>query len=250
MKNIRIDSSTYYFIALLFLCGLIKNGIIIFIIVLVHEFGHSLASILLGYNVKSVTIYPFGGITKLDKDINSPIIKDLIVAVAGVFLQVLLFLIFYIVYKYNLISLKTYNLFIFYNNSIMFFNLLPIIPLDGSKILELFINKLFSFKTSFYVNALCSSFTLVMFCIYLSIYKLNNYMIIFFLLFKLYEYFKDKKYVFSKFLLERYINTYNFKHIKNYKYCNINKLKKDTFFYFYTGKYWISEKKLIKKEKF
>ena len=64
--KIKVNYLTLYFLLILFLCGYIKNALIIFGIVIFHELGHILISIILGYKIKSVELFPFGGITKID----------------------------------------------------------------------------------------------------------------------------------------------------------------------------------------
>ena len=120
MKNIltklNIHPSTYVLFLISFLCGYFKPVIILFLIIIVHESGHVITSKLLGYNIISVNIYPFGGITKIDKPLNSSIKKDMLIAISGVLMQLLLFL--FIKDPTN----RNYNL------TIILFNLLPLIP--------------------------------------------------------------------------------------------------------------------------
>ena len=95
MKTIKINFLTIYFLLLLFLCGYLKVGLIIFFIVIFHELGHILFIKLFNYKIVSINIYPFGGITKINKDINTPVNKELIIAAAGVIFQLLLFMMVY-----------------------------------------------------------------------------------------------------------------------------------------------------------
>ena len=121
--KIKVNYLTLYFLLILFLCGYIKNALIIFGIVIFHELGHILISIILGYKIKSVELFPFGGITKIDNIYNSSFINNFLISIMGAVFQCILFIFF------------KDSFFIKINYSIMLFNLLPIIPLDGSKIL-------------------------------------------------------------------------------------------------------------------
>ena len=143
MKIIKFDYSTIFILLVLFLCGYIRIGLMIILIVFFHELGHILTSILFKYKVISVTIYPFGGITKLDKDINTSPNKEMLLALSGIIMQIIL------IPLVKIINIHDYNLFMKYNLSIMIFNLLPIIPLDGSIVLKSILNKFFSFKKSY-----------------------------------------------------------------------------------------------------
>lgn len=246
MKIIKINYLTYYFLVLYFLCGYIKLGLIVFLIIIVHEFGHVCAAKINKYKIKEVTIYPFGGITKVESDINSDIKKDLFLSINGIFFQILLFFLFYKLFNVHFISQNTYKTFFDYNNYILLFNLLPIIPLDGSKISEIFLTYFFSYKSSLKFNIFLSIITLFLFLFYNFYYSINNFMIIFFLFFKIIEYKKSINEYFNKFLLERYLNNYNFKHLKNCKTVDLTKLKKNTQFYFFKKYCWVSEKNILK----
>ena len=174
MKIIKINFLTIYFLLLLFLCGYLKVGLIIFFIVIFHELGHILFIKLFNYKIVSINIYPFGGITKINKDINTPVNKELIIAAAGVIFQLLLFIIIII------LPISNYNksLFYKYNLSILIFNLLPIIPLDGSIILNSLLNKIFSYKLSYYIYLIISLITLILYILTNYWLSLNNYLIV------------------------------------------------------------------------
>ena len=96
MKTIfKIDNSTYVLMLLGLLSGYIKNIFIIFIIVLIHELGHVFFFYLFNYDVESVVIYPFGGVSKVSKRIHERIYKDVVISLGGIFFQILLFFLVY-----------------------------------------------------------------------------------------------------------------------------------------------------------
>ena len=72
----RFNKYTLLFILIFLLCGLFKNICIILFIVITHELAHVLVAKALGYKIISINIYPFGGITKIDKKLNDHIIYD------------------------------------------------------------------------------------------------------------------------------------------------------------------------------
>ncbi len=248
MNLIKINSSTYYFLVLFFICGLIKEAIMIFIIVFVHEVGHALTAYINGYKVLEINIYPFGGITKIKKDINCPFLKDLLINISGILFQLILLLIFTILINYSFITYHTYNIFIKYNTLIIIFNVLPIYPLDGIEFINIILNKFTTFKKSYLLTMYISIVALTLF-IYNYKFNLNNYMIITFFFFKLIELIKNKKFVFNKFLLERHLNNYKYKKVNNVVGTNLNKLKKNEFFYFWDNNKFKSEKEVL-NEKF
>ncbi len=247
MKNIKINILTLYFLFLFFICGLIKDALIIFFIVLIHELGHVMITKLFKYEIISINIYPFGGFTKIKKDLNTSINKDFFIGIGGFLFQIILGIVIFYLYKNHLIRDYIYDLFFKYNIAIFLFNLIPIIPLDGSNLMELILNKFCSFKTSYYLNLIFSIIFLLIFIIINYIYSFNNYLIWFFLLFKITEHYKNGKYVMNKFYLERYLKNYDFKKIKNEYNLDITKLQKENKFYFWDKDKWLSEKKILAK---
>lgn len=237
MKIIRVSNTTLYLLFILFLCGYIRVGITIFLIVLIHEVGHVLVCLLFGYKIKSVTLYPFGGLTRVEKDINTSPYKELILASAGLFMQIILYVVALCFGYKN-------SLFYKYNKSIFLFNLLPIIPLDGSVIVYSLLNRFTTFKNSYKAYIVVSVISLVIYIIINYKYSLNNYLIVSIFIYKIYEGIKNYKYVYNRFLVERYLKKYHFKYIST-REGNLDILKIDTYQYFKNGGKITSEREKL-----
>lgn len=244
LSKFKINNYTYLFFLLCALCGYIKNICIIFFICLIHELGHLFFIKLFKYKVISIELLPFGGFTTIDKKINTDINKDLIIAFGGIFFQLLLIFTLYL-FKNN-INIITYDLFINYNLILMLFNLLPIIPLDGSNIIHLLLEKIFSYHLSYYLNLFLSIVSLTCFFIINIHYKIDNYFIITFLIYKIIRYIKNYKYLKKRFLLERYLYDFEYKKIDN-NTKDIKNLKKNVLHYFKNNNKYINEKRIIEK---
>ena len=244
MKIIKVNFLTLYFLLLLFLCGFIKIGLIIFFIVILHELGHVFFIKLFKYKIIDITIYPFGGIIKTDKDINTPPNKELLIASGGIIAQIIFFIIIY----FLPINILTKELLYKYNLSIMFFNILPIIPLDGSIIINSLLNKVFSYKISYYLYIIISILFTIIYLLFNYWYSINNYLIVSLFIIKTYYAIKNYKYLKTRFLLERYLNKYDFKYIST-KSGDLDILKLDTYQYFREQDRIVSEYKKL-QEKF
>lgn len=236
MKIIRFDYTTLYLLFILLLCGYIRVGLTILFIVLFHELGHVLVCLLFKYKIISVTIYPFGGITRVEKDINTSTNKEIILSLAGIFMQLIL------------IPIIKDSIFIKYNLSIMLFNMLPIIPLDCSNFLKATLNKFFSFKKSYTLYIIISFISILIYIVYNYKYSINNYLIISIFFYRIYKDIKNYKYIYNRFLLERYLKKYKFKYISTRK-GSLDILKLDTYQYFKENEKIVSEAKKL-KEKF
>ena len=138
----KIDLKIFIFILLFFLTKQIELYAIMMIFAFIHELGHLLAGILLGMKPKKLKIKPYGvsiSFKLTPKDYNKKIgkgnlleVKKIVVACAGPVTNLLCVLIF-LNLNFNVFE----NMIIVYSNLLLlFFNLLPIYPLDGGRILK------------------------------------------------------------------------------------------------------------------
>ena len=197
--------------------GYFEQFIFVFIIIFFHELGHFETARILNYEIDKIYIYPTGGISKFTSNINTSFIKELLVLINGPLLQIVIYLLLSKFYPYQ--RSITYLKNIHY--SILLFNLLPIYPLDGGKILNLLLNKLFSFRTSFNYTIYISYLMVLIFILYIPKYlKINYIIMIIFLIYKITSEYKNRNYYFDKFILERYLYSYNFNKLQIVKSIN------------------------------
>jgi stage IV sporulation protein FB len=175
-------------------------------IIIVHEFGHIFSGVLFSWKINRIVVLPFGGLTVFDVLINTSLIEQLIVTLMGPLFQVVY--IFILNYFFSLNSIVLY-----YNFVLLFFNLLPIYPMDGSKILYVFLCFLFPFKYS-HILYLIVSFLFIFLLFLFFRFNLILYLILVFLIVKCFKEFINHKNVFNRFLLERYIYDFRFKHVR------------------------------------
>ncbi len=214
IKNIskRIEISSFFFFFALISCfsAFIKNFLFFTSIILIHELGHFLTGIILGWKPDKIYIYPFGGVTKFDDDLNKPIREELLILVAGPTVQIL----FYLIIR-NFLSLHDLRIFYNYHLSILLFNLLPIYPLDGGKLMKLLFETFISVRKSFSLVIFISLIFDVSIIIFLlKKFPLNIILMFIFLLSKIIREYRNRDYYFNKFILERYINSYHFSRVK------------------------------------
>ena len=244
LSKLKINNYTLILLFLSLITGLFKEIIVIFTIIIVHEFGHYIMMEKYKFNVKEIVIYPFGGITKLDDIIDKPLKEEFLVTIMGPLFQEILYIIILILYRQNNISEYIYLLYKNYNYSIL---LLPIIPLDGSKIINIFLNKIFNFKISYLSNIIISILSLILF---LAISNIDSsyYVIVIFLIFQIIYSIKNKNIIYNRFLLEKrlYKNEYH-KYKKIRKLDNMFRNKKHLI---KDKNMYILENKYLKKYKF
>ena len=113
MKSIfRINLLTYLFLILSMLSGYFREIFIVFIILIVHELGHFFLMKFMDIKVNSITIYPYGGMIKSNMLINTNSLKVIIISLGGVLIQILLWCIVFVIYKFSLISSFYYDIFL------------------------------------------------------------------------------------------------------------------------------------------
>ncbi len=207
IENIfNIDFLTYLLIFICLLTGHFKKIIIYMALIIFHELGHFLTAKVFNWKVDKIYIYPLGGITKFNEKINKPLIEEFLVTIMGPLFQVFLCFV-----------LSNYYTDTFYlSNLLLFFNLLPIVPLDGSRLLSIFFSIIMPYKKNL-ENIIKLSYLNYLIAFFLFFFLLNSkFMIIveILLIFKIIEEKNKINYYFNKFLLERYLNKYSFRKIK------------------------------------
>lgn len=198
---------TYLVMALGFvLTGYYLNLLVFTSLILMHEMGHYLMARINRFNVEKIVIYPYGGMTKIRDMINRDICEELLVATSGVIVQYLFYLLIFILYRKGIVREYIYNMYLYYSNQMIFFNLLPIYPLDGSKILNLILECFFSYYRANLITIFISVIT-IFGIIVSSIYVCNysNIMVMMLLFTYLYKFYSRRKYLYERFLLERYL---------------------------------------------
>ena len=235
MKNIfKIHPLTYITALIFILVGYFKFYLSFMLILFIHELGHVTLSLIFKWHIKSIILFPLGILLKFEDSLNKPLIEEFIISISGIIFQ-LIFISF--IHNYYLVISS---------NIILIFNILPIYPLDGAKVINIILNKITNFKTSYFLTLQISFITIII-LISLSIINKSLMFLISFipLLINLIGLITNRNNVFIKFLLERYLYSIKF---KKYKYINnIKYMKRDYKHYIITENNVESENVFLKK---
>lgn len=115
--------------------GYIEQFFILFLITTIHEAAHIITAKIYGINLVKIIIYPIGEMAVLDNIYLLKPFKKIVVICAGPFINILLGFIFM-----NLTGSNIVSFIVIANFSIGIFNSLPVYPLDGGRILHLFLS--------------------------------------------------------------------------------------------------------------
>lgn len=207
-------------------------------LILIHELGHYITAYLLRWKVKEIRLYPYGGCSHFEVDLNRSSFEEFLVLIMGPIVQIIFtyILTFYLREQDSLFLINS-------SKVLLIFNLLPIYPLDGGKLLFLFFSLFFSYyHTLKYTYYMSLFFYLTILFFLILIYKSWFWVFLFFsLFFRLWEEQKQGNYLYEKFLLERYLNNYSFKRRRIIKsHLEMKKGYEHLFFY---------QKKLLEEKK-
>lgn len=189
--NFKIDLKIFVFIILYYFTKQVEIYSIIMIFCMFHEIGHLLAGLIVKMRPNQIKIMPFGFSISFKNDIegynykiskgNLINFKKLFVAIAGPVTNVILIILFY---KMN-INVADKQRIIFSNLIIFLFNILPIYPLDGGRILKELLHICFGVKKAKkYTNDISIITTIIITILSsIAIYYFKNIAILFIVIF-------------------------------------------------------------------
>ncbi|MCI9094069.1 MAG: hypothetical protein HFF36_09870 [Coprobacillus sp.] len=186
--DIHIHFLTSIYILIAYLGHYLTSYLIALTIVCIHELCHLLMAYYFHFTINKIEILPFGAYLSLDDFYFHPISHELCVVLAGPCSHLFMY---YIIS--NLFQGALQEELYLMNSFVFFFNLLPIYPMDGHRVISLILQSFIDLKSALYFSLKISVFSFVVLSFFY--FRYNTFVIICYLFYQ-------------QFLLMKFIPTY------------------------------------------
>ena len=160
--------------------------LLLFLCVVLHEFGHSVVAMRFGVTVRSIVLLPIGGVASMS-DIPRRPVQELLIALAGPFVNVVIVL-FIGLLTGRWMPAETADIFptnwpnlvdklLLINIVLVLFNMLPAFPMDGGRVLRSLLAMFLSYGRATRIAASVGQGMAVLFFL-LALYVQNPFLLI------------------------------------------------------------------------
>lgn len=222
--KIRISKSWVFILPIIFSLHMQKIMLFIFTLLSIHESMHIICAHLLGYQTVEVCIYPFGLSARIKDFEYKNSIYEILITLSGLSVHIFMYFILHLMNMLGWISFSFMEYLNMMNIQILCFNLIPIYPLDGGRMIRNLLEILFVYKKAKMISIFFSFLLLGYYLMIGLLNSLSGMIISIFFLFQLllaiYQYHSSN----IEFYLYRYIHGTN-KKIKIHNKQDIYKNK-------------------------
>ncbi|MBU5593593.1 stage IV sporulation protein FB [Amphibacillus sp. MSJ-3] len=236
---IYLHPSIWFIFILSIMTGMFFEITIIFLIVSWHEFGHYLMAKHFKWDIRRITLWIFGGVMETEEHLNKPMKEQLFVTVSGPLQHLFIFIILLLIQTFDSVDPDLINFAFRYNSLILCFNLIPVWPLDGGKLLNISLNYFFPFKKAYQETIIISLSCLTllfMVMIHFDQAIINLFVLFTFLIWENLLEWKRRLYVYQRFLLTRMNQKKRSDHLMPLTFTS-QTLLKDVFTQLYLNRY-------------
>ena len=202
----KIHPLTYLYLLLAFISGSSYYVAFLFFSIL-HEIGHYLVALYFSIEIEKIMILPFGAFLSL-KDLGKHYVYEEIgMLLCGPFINLICFIFFLFIKEPLLAKINIY---------ILIFNLLPVYPLDGSKLLLLFLSYFIDYQKAMQIQIKVS---LLFICILWIITKqIGRKIILGYLFYQVILYLKNYRLIYMETLMSDHLSKKRVKINKHLEY--------------------------------
>ncbi|NMO95314.1 M50 family metallopeptidase [Paenibacillus lemnae] len=182
----------------------------LFTIVFIHELGHAGAAAAMGFKVRSIQMLPFGGVAVIEDNGRMNAYREMVIALAGPLQNAVMIGAGMLCQSMGWGDAQFLGYIIQSNIIIALFNLLPILPLDGGKLLQAAISLFAPYHSTLIWTSragLACSVIMLVYALLPLIHgkgvQLNLILIGLFLVYSNFEDYRNIPYRFLRFLVNR-----------------------------------------------
>jgi stage IV sporulation protein FB len=204
--RLRVHLLFWAVIGVSLMTGQFLEILTLFTIVIIHEMGHVAVARELGWTVTEIQLLPFGGVATMEDAAAADPLDEIVVALAGPFMNIAMMAVSLLFWWTQIWSEEWTHFFVTSNAMIAGFNLLPIWPLDGGRIVQALLCYRLPYRQAALFSLGASSlFASLM--LGLSSFSLNpnEFLIALYLLVANIQAFLRFPYQFLRFLMNKYI---------------------------------------------
>ena len=166
----KIDFSFYMALLLALFTRQIDVYLTYLIAIIIHECGHLIMASFLKWEVEEFRMSAIGGFLTFKNDLSKPAAQSFLVAISGI--------IFNLIFGSILLALNGPPSLIYTQFAIAIFNLLPIAPLDGSKLMQSLLRGIFDYKTVLGITKAANIIFLFIFALGVIALRVEQYFIV------------------------------------------------------------------------
>lgn len=206
MPTIQLHPLFIMFAGIAILSGAFVELMTIVLIVCIHEAGHFIAARFYSWRIRRIYMWIFGAVMETDEHGIRPIHEECIVIIAGPLQHIWIYGVAWILQLYEILPPTIIEGIMFYNTVILIFNLLPIWPLDGGKLLYLLFTSKFPYQKGYEWTLIISQICCVglgFVMLFVQGLNIQLWFMIGFLMIEIWREWKRKSYVYMRFLLHR-----------------------------------------------
>ena len=171
--HLKLDLKIFLFLLLFLLTSQFEIYIVIMIFAIIHELGHLIAGLILGFKVEEIKLTPMGvrlqfkveseEYNKKVKRGNMLNVKKAIIALAGPIINIIIFTILILIQNLDLYFTQTYiyQIIVYSNILIAIFNMIPIYPMDGGRFISEILKIKIGYKKAYKITYLLSKTILI-----------------------------------------------------------------------------------------
>lgn len=230
---------TVLYIALSLILGRFSFVFALFIIAFIHELFHVFAARLFNLKISEIKILPVGCYAKINDLESINRIEQVIVLLLGPLSFFFTRAIITYLYRIDVISIYGFREYNEINLFMMIFNLLPIFPFDGGRILKIVLSSCISEKKSLILSSFIGFIIAIVF--FLRLMRIGQYVFGFFVIFYALKNIIMIKKDYKEFLIKRYIS-------KDYTKYKI-KISKRKVIYRYAHNFYLDDNNIYPEEK-